>query len=248
MRQGDKRAESTPLHLASYGGFVDVVKLLLDKGADSAAVDNDGSTPLHYAAIGGKAETVKLLLEYSKDDIDARDLFGRTSLFWASARGYHEVVEILRLHGSAVDARDHYGATPLLVAVRNGNEEVVKRLLPHSEVDVNSEDALGRTFLWWASRSGKPGIVQLIREKGGISDEDDLNLKMDSLSIVKEFQHGYDWLCDVCTRPFSGKDSSYQCDKCAPFSIDVCMECFEAGARCLDVSHELTLYRRTAST
>ena len=50
--------------------------LLLDKGADAAAVQNDGSTPLHLAARLGPAECVELLL--------ARGGAGRTSLLAAT--------------------------------------------------------------------------------------------------------------------------------------------------------------------
>lgn len=54
----------TPLFLSSRAGNVEVVKLLLDYGADVDAKDQDGFTPLMAAVHGGHPSVVKLLLEH----------------------------------------------------------------------------------------------------------------------------------------------------------------------------------------
>ena len=50
----------------------DIVKLLVDHGADVATQDETLSTPLHLAACRGSTETVRLLIEHSAD-VTARD-------------------------------------------------------------------------------------------------------------------------------------------------------------------------------
>ena len=54
---------ATPLSDASLNGQVDIVKLLIKRGANVEATNRDGNTPLHVAAFLCRTEIVKLLLE-----------------------------------------------------------------------------------------------------------------------------------------------------------------------------------------
>ena len=57
----------TPLHVAAGEGGADVVRVLLNHGADVASVDDEGKTPLHMAAKGGSAHVVRVLLDHGAD-------------------------------------------------------------------------------------------------------------------------------------------------------------------------------------
>jgi ankyrin repeat protein len=93
----------TPLHWASQnphfkGGSVP--RLLLEHGADIYAQGDDGWTPLHVAAlVDGALEVVRLLLEHGAD-VEVKNEEGKTTLQVAAARGYDEVVKLLREHGA----------------------------------------------------------------------------------------------------------------------------------------------------
>ena len=50
---------ATPLHLAVYGGRLDVIGFLLDHGAHIDTLDANGHTPLMWAAAAGRADAVK---------------------------------------------------------------------------------------------------------------------------------------------------------------------------------------------
>jgi ankyrin repeat protein len=54
----------TPLHVASYDGALEVVRLLLEYGADVEVKNNDGQTALQYAAERGHDEVLELLREH----------------------------------------------------------------------------------------------------------------------------------------------------------------------------------------
>ena len=61
--QLDKRDAqgATPLHHASAKGSRDIVKLLLDAGADATIADNHSRTALHLAAQTGNKDIIRLL-------------------------------------------------------------------------------------------------------------------------------------------------------------------------------------------
>lgn len=61
----DDKTGYTPLHFAAEGCYVDLVSLLLEKGADSNIINNSGASPLHIAVrIKDNYKIVTLLLDH----------------------------------------------------------------------------------------------------------------------------------------------------------------------------------------
>lgn len=56
----------TPLHQASYVGYSDIIRLLLEHGSDLEAQNVEQDTPLHLAARRGKVRVtaVQILLKH----------------------------------------------------------------------------------------------------------------------------------------------------------------------------------------
>ena len=76
---------------------VDVVRLLLARGADPNPCDRNHSTLLHQASSHGWPEVVRLLVSYGAK-VDAEDEEGMTSFQVASGKGYHEIAKLLSEH------------------------------------------------------------------------------------------------------------------------------------------------------
>jgi len=99
----------TPLHYAAREGHTEIVKLLINSGADMNVVvrrtsfTRHGFTPLHYAAYEGHLDVVKLLVEAGAD-VNARDYSNFTPLHRAAAapKGWEkkQIIEFLELHGA----------------------------------------------------------------------------------------------------------------------------------------------------
>jgi serine/threonine protein kinase len=83
----------TPLHLAAAKGFLDMVQILVNAGAELNKQDIDGNTPLHIASIGGFSELVEWLLGKSPD-VGLKNKHGKTAYQEAGSRAVAEDFEI----------------------------------------------------------------------------------------------------------------------------------------------------------
>jgi hypothetical protein len=91
-----------PFETSIKNGYLDVIKVFLEKGADVKAANKDGDTPLHWAAAKGKLDVVKYLVEKGAD-VNAADKNGNTSLHWAAVYGNLDVVKYLEENVKAAD-------------------------------------------------------------------------------------------------------------------------------------------------
>ena len=83
-----------PLFIASERGHLDIVRLLIKKGAKLDKADYDGWTPLIGASLMGHLEVVRLLVDAGADLNKVND-DGKTALDIAKAMGHLEIVRLL---------------------------------------------------------------------------------------------------------------------------------------------------------
>lgn len=91
----------TCLHLAAIGGHIDVLKLLLEAGANiNASEGKSGRTVLHLAVDWGNMTMIQFLLSCQDIDINARTYAGLTPILLAFGRRNHDVVTELYSNGA----------------------------------------------------------------------------------------------------------------------------------------------------
>ncbi|TEY39703.1 hypothetical protein BOTCAL_0453g00070 [Botryotinia calthae] len=184
--------------IASHFGLEEIVKMLLEKGADIESKDsNYNQTPLSWAAKNGHDEVVKLLLEKvvkllleKGADIESKDSeYNQTPLSWATRNRHNIIMKLLLEKGADIESKDSkYNQTPLSWAARNGQDKVVKLLLEKG-ADIESKDSkYNQTPLSWAAKNGHDTIVKLILEKGADIESKDSNGQTPLLWAAKNGQ------------------------------------------------------------
>eukprot|EP01071_Lankesteria_metandrocarpae_P003707 Lankesteria_metandrocarpae@DN3125_c0_g1_i1.p1 len=108
----------TPLLRAAQRSSPDVIKLLIENGADvRLASKKTGETPLHIAAFHRNKGVVEVLLETeAKKDVNVQDQHGYTPLLVAVNRGASDVTSMLLKAGGNLKIKDNYGQDGLEMA------------------------------------------------------------------------------------------------------------------------------------
>jgi ankyrin repeat protein len=120
--------KKTALFAACYAGKLDVVGLLLDRGAKIDHEDCLKQTALFTACCWGRLDVVGLLLD-SGAKIDHENGFKQTALFVACKLAKVDVVGLLLDRGAHVNQVDYNGETPLFSAAGLNFVEIVRLLL-----------------------------------------------------------------------------------------------------------------------
>jgi ankyrin repeat protein len=109
---------------------VEVVRALMDAGANIDQDLIDGTTPLYISAQSGHAKVVRELVEAGANVDQASTINGATPLYASAQNGHAKVVRALLEAGADINltCRVADGMTPALCAALLGHAEVEKLL------------------------------------------------------------------------------------------------------------------------
>lgn len=150
----------TPLIIASQKGHFDMVKQLVEAGADINAEDVSGETALYHANYNKHTEIVDYLLDHGAK-MSIRDL-GHI-LFDSASKNQINMFKIC-LNSASINDINHHDIdqlTPLIIASQKGHFEMVKALV-EAGADVNAGDVAGETAIYHAMVNQKYDIVEYL--------------------------------------------------------------------------------------
>ena len=175
----------TPLHIAARIGNAEIVRALIDAGAQietkigEVRYDDhddwfDSRTALHLAARDGTAEAVRALIEAGADTREGED--GRTPLHIAANHSAEIVRTLIDAAPDRIDARlrDKFGQTPLHKVGRYGSADIVRALV-NIDADVNARDSNDQIPLHTIAKHGNPEVARALIQAGANIEARDKN-------------------------------------------------------------------------
>lgn len=161
----DEANGRTALIGAAAGGDLEVVNVLVQRGADVNVKDKKGYTALFHATEAMYYDVALVIMNQPSLDANARGLNGSTALINYVWRDRKDAVEKLLERGADVNAQDADGDTALHGVAENGNLEILNLLLDKG-ANPNVKNRLGGTPLMWAAVFGNETVAVRLLERG----------------------------------------------------------------------------------
>ena len=153
------------LHYASFQGNVDIIKYLINYGADINVLTKRDLNIIHYAAQGNQPNSLVYFYLFHKDKINLEnvDKGGSTPLHWASYSSSVEFALYLINYGVDINKKDKNGNTPLHLAVIKNSYKMVQKLLQKGAIN-NIKNLENKTPKDIALKNKFKNIYELLKE------------------------------------------------------------------------------------
>jgi len=156
---------ASPIYSAAIRNQIDIVKMLITKGASVKTSLRDGCTILHSIAHGNTTFTVELidLLINNGFDINAIDKHGQTALFLACFRKDSSLADYLLEKGADVNSGKK---TPIYAAASFSSASLVAKLIDKG-ANINDQSSPQKdTPLHYAATEGNIEVIKFLLEQG----------------------------------------------------------------------------------
>jgi len=155
------------LLMAAENGHTEIVKALLDAGAEVNRSHHEGGFPLLIASQDGHAEIVKALIAAGADVNQIDPASGAFALLVAAEGGHTETVTALLAAGADVEAvNETNGSFALLMAAQDGYTDVVEALLAAGADVERTSKTNGNFALLMAAQGGHTETVKALLAAG----------------------------------------------------------------------------------
>jgi ankyrin repeat protein len=171
----------------------DIVKLLVEKGADVNMISRD-RRPLGYASFSDDFECTKLLIENGAN-INGKDINGKTALMYALSKGQfvnEEIIHYLLNNGANIEQKDDFGWTALFYSIEFGDPYKIIELLLKNNAILTVVSKIGNTPLQIACKRRNLEIVKLLFDYGAKITINSQDIAGDTALILATGNNKYD--------------------------------------------------------
>jgi ankyrin repeat protein len=165
----------TPLQAIAVLGYTEIMRTILEGGANTKSKTPKGSTPLMLAVSNENEECVKALLEYDPD-LEAVNESKDTALHTSTITTPLSIIKLLVNRGANIEHRGRDNCTFLGQAVTRKRLDIVTYLL-EKKANINVVGGYRAGPIHVAAASGQLEILKLLVSKGG-----DVNLADPNIS------------------------------------------------------------------
>ncbi|KZL84908.1 ankyrin unc44 [Colletotrichum incanum] len=159
-----------PIHMAAREGYTEIVRCLLDAGAQPDLLSYHWQeTPLWSACYRGRLEIAQLLYHKAPETLNTPSHDGNTPLIVACGAGNPCLVKFLLEKGADINARCSMGRSCVCSAVSEDNgaaHKIIDQLIQHGLGINDVVSAVGFTVLGEACKAGDAQTVRMLLEKG----------------------------------------------------------------------------------
>lgn len=168
LRKGTDSLGSSLLQYVIGCDREELVRLLLDYGADIDMADGTSNSPLCSAVLAGHHRIVRILLQYG-----ARvDTTGTKHILHVAVKSARKEIVQSLLEKINVNLADYSSRTPLHLTIKrrphasNGDDVAIARLLLEAGADMEAADRHGNTVLIKAAGKWRPRLVRELLRRG----------------------------------------------------------------------------------
>ena len=154
----------TPLHYSAGFGHIGATELLLVRGAELNAQNNQHCTPLHYASYNGHTITVKQLCS-RQANVKAKNTRLFEPIHYAAYNNRIATIPLLLAHGADLNAKDEDERHAIHIAAMQGHAETIN-LLIHHKAKSYIPDTFKRTPLHFAANEGHTAAMDCLLDHG----------------------------------------------------------------------------------
>lgn len=164
--------ERNALMLAATEDKAEIVRLLLEHGAEVNVETSSKMTALECAASSAKPENVRLLLEYGagKDQKQLASAFVETAsadaMMHSDQAKYEECLLLLLQYGGNINSPDSYGNYALTLTAETADDSTTIRFLLQHGANPDVKDWSGYTPLKWAQEKNNSAGIQCLKKAG----------------------------------------------------------------------------------